>query len=219
MRRRFREPENSRERILEAAAELFSQKGYAGTGVDQLAARAQIAKTAIYYHFGNKEGLVTAVLDRAATAWIEGIREASSQAGEPLARLDRALTGMRTMLEEKPWIMKLLQILALEVAEQKPEVRATLRSIVRRARDAFTQGMHEALGVEVPDADSVAGVILALLDGFSLGVHLDPDLVSFDQAFDEIRRITLFMVVSRLNPELLGALEASGLLHAERGRS
>jgi AcrR family transcriptional regulator len=69
-RRRLQNPDVSRERILEAAAELFSQKGYAGTGVDELAARAEIAKTAIYYHFGSKEGLVTAVLDRAATAWI-----------------------------------------------------------------------------------------------------------------------------------------------------
>jgi AcrR family transcriptional regulator len=215
-RRRTREADSSRERILEAAAELFSQKGYAGTGVDELAARAEIAKTAIYYHFGNKEGLVTAVLDRAATAWIEGIREAPSQAGDPLARLDRALTGMRTMLEEKPWIMKLLQLLALEVADHKPEVRATLQSIVRRARDAITEGMRDALGIEVPDADAVAGVILALLDGVSLGIQLDPDLVSLDQAFEEIRRITLFMVISRLNPELLDALEASPTLQPAR---
>jgi AcrR family transcriptional regulator len=215
-RRRLQNPDVSRERILEAAAELFSQKGYAGTGVDELAARAEIAKTAIYYHFGSKEGLVTAVLDRAATAWIEGIRAAASQAGDPLARLDRALTGMRTMLEEKPWIMKLLQLLALEVAEQKPDVRATLQSIVRRARDAITDGIHDALGVEVPDAEGVASVILALLDGLALGLHLDPDLVSLDQAFEEIRRITLFMVLSRLNPELLNALEASPMLRPER---
>jgi hypothetical protein len=155
-------------------------------------------------------------LDRAATAWIEGIREASSQVGDPLGRLDRALTGMRTMLEEKPWILKLLQLLALEVAEQKPEVRDTLRSIVRRARDSFTEGMRDALGFEVPDGDAVAGVILALLDGVSLGLQIDPDLVSLDQAFEEIRRITLFMVVCRLNPELLGVLEASPAIRPER---
>jgi hypothetical protein len=123
---------------------------------------------------------------------------------------------MRTMLEEKPWIMKLLQLLALEVAEQKHDVRATLQSIVRRARDAITDGIHDALGVEVPDAEGVASVILALLDGLALGLHLDPDLVSLDQAFEEIRRITLFMVLSRLNPELLNALEASPMLRPER---
>ena len=75
---------------------------------------------------------------------------------------------------------------------------------------------QDALGFEVPDADAVAGVILALLDGVSLGLQIDPDLVSLDQAFEEIRRITLFMVVSRLNPELLGVLEASPAIRPER---
>jgi AcrR family transcriptional regulator len=199
--------DDSRERILEAASELFSQRGYAGAGVDQLAARSGIAKTAIYYHFGNKEGLLAAVVERAATAWIEGIRQASSQAGDPLERLDRALIGMRTMLEEKPWILKLLQILALEVAEEKPEIRATLQSILRRARDAFVAGMHEALGAEVPGAEVVAGLVLAFLDGIALGLHLAPGEFSLDDAFEEIRRLTVFMVASRLNPDLTRLIE------------
>ena len=199
--------EVSKERILDAAAELFSQRGYAGAGVDQLAARSGIAKTAIYYHFGNKEGLLAAVLERAATAWIDGIQAAAKQAGTPLDRLDRALAGMRAMLEEKPWILKLVQILALEVAEEKPEVRATLQSILRRAREAIVTGLHDALGLELPNAERIAGVMLALLDGISLGLHLDPQAISLDDAFEEMRRITVFMVLGQLNPDLLGWLE------------
>jgi AcrR family transcriptional regulator len=204
-----RRGEVSKERILDAAAELFSQRGYAGAGVDQLAARSGIAKTAIYYHFGNKEGLLAAVLERAATAWIDGIQAAAKQAGTPLARLDRALAGMRAMLEEKPWILKLVQILALEVAEEKPEVRATLQSILRRAREAIVTGLHDALGLELPNAERIAGVMLALLDGISLGLHLDPQAISLDDAFEEMRRITVFMVLGQLNPDLLRWLEQS----------
>jgi AcrR family transcriptional regulator len=206
-KRRSERGDVSRERILESATELFSQRGYAGTGVDQLAARSAIAKTAIYYHFGNKEGLLAAVLERAATAWIDGIREASRQAGGPIERLDRALLGMRAMLEEKPWILKLLQILALEVAEEKPEIRATLQSILRRARDAFVSGMREALGADVPGAETIAGLILAFLDGISLGLHLAPEEISLDEVFEEIRRLTMFMVASRLNPDLMRVIE------------
>lgn len=198
----------SRERILEAGAELFSHKGYAGTGVDELATRSGIAKTAIYYHFGNKEGLLAAVLERAATVWIEGIQEASRQGGNPLERLDRALAGMRTMLEEKPWIMKLMQLLALEVGEEKPEVRATLQAIVRRAREAIETGLRDALGVDVPGADRVAGMLLAMLDGVALGTVVDPEMVPLEEAFEEIRHITIFMVASRLQPELLRLLES-----------
>lgn len=201
-RGRYQKSDISRERILAAATELFSTRGYAGAGVDRLAQRSGIAKTAIYYHFGNKEGLLAAVLERAATQWIDAIQAASRQAGEPLERLDRALAGMRAMLEERPWIYKLFQILALEVADEKPEIRATLQGIIRKARLAITSGMRDALGVEVPDADAIAGVLLATLDGVSLGVQIDPEAVPLDRVFTELRRLTAFMVATRLNPEL-----------------
>ncbi len=202
-RGRYHKSDVSRERILDAATELFAARGYAGTGVDQLAERSGIAKTAIYYHFGNKEGLLAAVLERASSQWIDAILAASRQAGDPLARLDRALAGMRAMLEERPWIYKLFQILTLEVAEEKPEIRATLRGIVRQARQAIVDGMHDAVGVDVPDADGIAGLMLAALDGISLGLQIDPEGVCLDQMFTDLRRATSFLVAIRFNPELM----------------
>jgi AcrR family transcriptional regulator len=200
-RGRYQKSDISRERILEAATEVFATRGYAGAGVDRLAERSGIAKTAIYYHFGNKEGLLAAVLERAATQWIDGIQSAARQGGDPLQRLDRALAGMRAMLEERPWIYKLFQILALEVADEKPEIRATLRAILDKARDAIVDGMRDALGVVVPGADQVAGMMLSILDGISLGMQID-DQISLDEVFSELRRLVAFMVATRLNPEL-----------------
>jgi len=201
-RGRYQKSDISRVRILEAATEVFATRGYAGAGVDRLAERSGIAKTAIYYHFGNKEGLLAAVLERAATQWIDAIHQASREAGDPLGRLDRALAGMRAMLEGRPWIYNLFQILTLEVADEKPEIRATLQGIITRARAAIVAGMNESLGIEVPDADGVAGFILAMLDGFSLGLQIDAERVSLDEVFRDLRRVVSFLVVTRLNPEL-----------------
>jgi AcrR family transcriptional regulator len=206
-RGRYPKGDASRERILDAATELFATRGYAGAGVDRLAERSGIAKTAIYYHFGNKEGLLAAVLERAASQWIDGIQQAARQAGDPLGRLDRALGGMRAMLEEKPWILKLFQILTLEVAEEKPEIRATLQGIVRHARAAIIDGMRESLGVEVPGADDVAGMMLAALDGIALGLQLDPGSIDLDQAFTDLRRVVTIMVALRINPEVARMFE------------
>jgi AcrR family transcriptional regulator len=204
----------SRERILAAATELFATRGYAGAGVDRLAERSGIAKTAIYYHFGNKEGLLAAVLERTANEWILAIQQAARQAGDPMARLEQALGGMRAMLEERPWIYKLFQILTLEVADEKPEIRATLQGIIRRARSAITNGMSEALGIDVPDADGVAGLMLAVVDGISLGMQIDPDRVSLDSAFADLRRIVTFMIAVRLNPEFAKAFDTPAVAHA-----
>lgn len=215
MKRRTRNPDASRERILQAAAELFSQRGYAGVGVDELAARSGIAKTAIYHHFGNKDGLLAAVLERTAAAWIDGIRQASSQGSNPFEHLDRALAGMRAMLEEKPWVLKLLQILALEVSDQKPEIRATLQSLLRHATDAMVAGMTEAMGAPIPNADRIGKVVLALLDGIALGQHVDAASISLDDAFAELRRVWVLLVASHVLPDMMSTIERSvGMLGA-----
>lgn len=202
-RGKYSKSDVSRERILDAATELFSTRGYAGAGVDRLAERSGIAKTAIYYHFGNKEGLLAAVLERAAGQWIEGIEQAARQAGaDPMERLDRALAGMRAMLEERPWIYNLFQILALEMAEEKPAIRATLTKILARARQAIVTGLNDAMGFELPRAEGLATMLLATLDGISLGMQVHDDEISLDEVFLELRRVVAFMVATRMRPEL-----------------
>jgi AcrR family transcriptional regulator len=56
-------PKGSAEIILEAAADEFAEFGLAGARVDRIAARANINKAMIYYHFGSKEKLYQAVID------------------------------------------------------------------------------------------------------------------------------------------------------------
>lgn len=217
MKRRSRNPHASRESILQAAAELFSQRGYAGVGVDELAARSGVAKTAIYHHFGNKDGLLAAVLERTAAAWIDGIRQSSSEGSYALERLDRALTGMRTLVEEKPWVLKLVQILALEVADEKPEIRKTLQGLFRRANASIVEGMEEAMGAPVPNAERIGKVVLALLDGIAMGQHVDPENIPLDAAFAELRKVWVLLVASQLLPDMLPSIEASVRLLAPVG--
>lgn len=56
--------ESARERILDAACELFTLQGIRGTGVDELIGRAGAAKATFYRHFHSKDDLVLAYLDR-----------------------------------------------------------------------------------------------------------------------------------------------------------
>jgi AcrR family transcriptional regulator len=60
-----RDAEQTRRDILAAAAAEFSEKGYAGARVDDIAARTRTTKRMIYYYFGGKEGLYAAVLEEA----------------------------------------------------------------------------------------------------------------------------------------------------------
>ncbi len=53
-----------REEILEAATELFAHKGYRGTGILEIADHVGIGHSGILYHFGTKENLLRAVIER-----------------------------------------------------------------------------------------------------------------------------------------------------------
>lgn len=57
----------TRSRILEVALALFSERGYAGTSIRDIADRLAITKAAVYYHFRSKEDLLTEVLEPAMT--------------------------------------------------------------------------------------------------------------------------------------------------------
>lgn len=56
-------------RVLAAASWLFCHHGFQATGVDAIAKRAGTAKTSLYKHFGNKDQLIEAVLEREGAAW------------------------------------------------------------------------------------------------------------------------------------------------------
>src|SRR5258707_12741539 len=73
-----RNPQQSQERILEAALKEFAAKGFAGARVDVIARRARINKRMLYHYFNDKEGLFRAVLRRKITersAWLASAPE------------------------------------------------------------------------------------------------------------------------------------------------
>ncbi len=87
-----RQPEKTREQILEAALTEFSRKGLSGARIDAIASRAGVNKRMIYHYFGNKDELFSAVLIHA----YEAFRQNDSSL--TLADLD-PLEGMRKLVE------------------------------------------------------------------------------------------------------------------------
>ncbi len=77
--RRARDADQTRRDILAAAAAEFSEKGYAGGRVDDIAARTRTTKRMIYYYFGGKEQLYAAVLEE----MYGGMRDAEQALGWP----------------------------------------------------------------------------------------------------------------------------------------
>lgn len=77
--------ELTRQKIITAAVDLFTEHGYPATGLGDIIARAQMTKGALYYHFDSKESLAEAIIDDGGTAMLttfRAIAESSSPALE-----------------------------------------------------------------------------------------------------------------------------------------
>jgi len=64
--RRAEHVQDTRAALLQAARELFADNGYAGTGTEDIVARARLTRGALYHHFGDKAGLFRAVMEAVA---------------------------------------------------------------------------------------------------------------------------------------------------------
>lgn len=188
---------SSREKILDAAVELISERGYSATSVDALCRKAGIVKTALYWHFGSKEGLLAAVIDRVAAAWIEEIERTVYQVGEPVERFSRALRGIRTIVEERPELLRLLLAVLLERAEADVETRAALQRAFVRARHAIV-ALIEATTPGLRDPDLVAHTIVSLMQGALLLRLADPGGTDLDRIFAELERTVVLVMADRL---------------------
>lgn len=77
--------ELTRQKIITAAVDLFSEHGYPATGLGDIIARAEMTKGALYYHFDSKESLAEAIIDDGGSAMLATFRvitETSSPALE-----------------------------------------------------------------------------------------------------------------------------------------
>ncbi|MHA6510999.1 TetR/AcrR family transcriptional regulator [Tessaracoccus sp. Z1128] len=70
-----------REQLLEIARELFAERGFEGTSVEEIAARAGVSKPVVYEHFGGKEGAYAVVVDRETQVLHTSIRTALTTPG------------------------------------------------------------------------------------------------------------------------------------------
>ncbi|HWM36302.1 MAG TPA: TetR/AcrR family transcriptional regulator [Streptomyces sp.] len=87
--KRTRDAARTRAEILEVATREFARLGYAGARVDEIAARIQTTKRMIYYYFGSKEALFTAVLEEAYAVIRHQEQELDVEHLDPVAAIRR----------------------------------------------------------------------------------------------------------------------------------
>lgn len=192
----------SRERLLQGAINLISERGYAATSVDAICRHAGTAKTALYWHFKSKEGLLNAIIERVNEDWIQEIEASTATGGDPSERLDRLISALRDIVEKKPHLLRLLLSVLLERSDESEETREAIRKVFARSGQSLMGGINRGVGQEVPRVEMVAHTILSLLQMALIRRLVEPD-ADLDVVFADMRRTVILMVADRVNnPEI-----------------
>jgi AcrR family transcriptional regulator len=88
-----------REQLIAISRALFAQRGFDGTSIEEIAARAEVSKPVVYEHFGGKEGLYAVVVDREVRSLL-GMMQESLTAGNPRLLLEQAALAFLDYIEQ-----------------------------------------------------------------------------------------------------------------------
>lgn len=90
-----------REQLISVGRQIFAERGYEGTSVEEIAASAKVSKPVVYEHFGGKEGLYAVVVDREIADLTSRITEALGSASSPRILIERAALGLMDYIDEE----------------------------------------------------------------------------------------------------------------------
>jgi AcrR family transcriptional regulator len=183
----------TRQRILDAALDMFGRRGVDAVSLDEIAAAVGIRKQTVLYWFASKDELVTAVLASAA-AELTVVIDAAVRAApdEPLARLDAVVRAVFRPAVRRPALLGLIREISRLPAEQVGTASALVQPLVDRAVDWLRREM-DAGRLRRADPALVAALAYATVTGIATEpealrvVGWQPTAVGLRHLRDELR--------------------------------
>ena len=174
----------TRERLLEAAAEVFSRQGFDAASVEEVAEEAGFSKGAVYSNFASKEELFLALLDRHLAAELHNMASQVTPGGSHGPAEEASPRGsFAAQLEEK----RTLNVLTLEFilyALRHPWAQQQLAERYRIARKELSERLRKRYqaGGSPPEfpIEYLPWALLALGSGLALQAYLEPGALPSD---------------------------------------
>lgn len=135
--------EAKRNAVLSTAAQMFNERGFRATSLDDIAARLHVTKPTLYYYVKNKDEILLECVKKGLHMTLEGI-EASRQAGGNAVDQLRACMQVYADIVTQPFGMCLIRIGDEEVPEpSRTELRRMKSEIDQAFRRLVAQGVQE----------------------------------------------------------------------------
>jgi AcrR family transcriptional regulator len=182
-RRKRADGELSRERILDAAAEIAAERGYEGASIALVSAKCGLPASSIYWHFTNKDDLIAAVIERSFGDWLKAWQVPVE--GSPQDRLVGLAMQIAKALLDSPDFIRLGLMLSLERRPVEPRARAMFLQLRAQTFDQLVETMR-GFTPDLTDAQvhQLATYAIAGADGLFIAKEIGGDAVDLLALFE-----------------------------------
>jgi AcrR family transcriptional regulator len=198
-RRRRLDGEASRTRILDAATEIASERGYEGTSIALVSTKCGLPASSIYWHFKDKDDLIAAVIERSFAHVLSAWQMPDD--GAERERLVTMVLQIGKALLDRPDFLRLGLMLALERRPVEPRARAMFID-VRAQMYSTLCATARGLFPELTDAHihQLATYAIAGADGLFIAKEIGGDSIDILALF-EMHAIALYDNAMRMVAE------------------
>jgi AcrR family transcriptional regulator len=159
--------------------------------------RAEVVKTALYWHFGSKAGLLAAIIHEITEQWVDDLESQADEGANPLERLDAMLAGFRAMITSRQHSLQIVAAIVAEPANIDDEVMDAVRWLNEHGLTTIAKGFEQSIGVPVPTARLLAHTITSMMHGIHRQHVVQPGGVDLDAYFYDMKRTILASVEER----------------------
>ncbi|UPK66466.1 TetR/AcrR family transcriptional regulator (plasmid) [Rhodococcus pyridinivorans] len=196
-RKRRSNGKESRRRILDAAVEVATERGYEGTSIALVSKKSGLPASSIYWHFKDKDELIAAVIERSFSSWISGW--VVPEDGTPRERIIALARQVAKTLLESSDFLRLGLMLTLERRPVEPTARTMFLQVREQAQRQLVEAAR-TLSPDLPEEaiELLATYAMATADGLFIAHEIGGDSVDLLALF-ELHAHSLYDAAQRLS--------------------
>ncbi len=159
--------------LLDAARRILERDGYAGLSLSAIAEEADESKGSIAYYFGNKEGLIVALVDSLVHDANRSLVDETHRYPMGELRLNALVFGEREIIQDTNSFLVLLEILPYAIRDES--LRARIAKLYHGYRKTILDVIDATGGPDESTLKPFSTLMIAMVDGLSIQYALDPD--------------------------------------------
>jgi len=180
---RGRRSVETRRALIEAAAQVFVERGFYGATVREIAGRAGFTNPVLYYHFGCKEELYDAVIRSGFERFRELIGEALDLEADPIDQLRGIASAYVRFAREDPVRLRALFAELFRPRRSDPDFGFDeMRAWATAHIESTLQRGVQSGGIAIADVARARRIFVALLGGLMIEQARDPRVIVLDPA-------------------------------------